>query len=399
MHSLQFRASAAAVIAAVAVIAMASSAEAARPIFVHTPMGSPNATCKWHVIASANPFPDQNDLVSVSATSGKDAWAVGVTLDPISGNTEPLMEHWNNTAWSVVTTPSQISALFNSVVALSPTDAWAVGAFYDPNSGRFHTLAEHWDGTSWTVVSTPNPGPLGNSLISVAANSPTDVWAVGQYKVNTSGVFATLTEHWDGSSWTAFASPNAGFSSSLDGVVANGARNVMASGAYNCNTGICQTLTERWNGTKWKIIPSPNVNANSNPLNTITSNSGSDVWALGDYYTGSTFNTLAEHWNGTAWSIVPSANMGFTAIIGSAAVNTDDVWGVGEWQNGSIFQPYSMNWSGAAWSTVIPPSVGASGSIFQGASAIPRTTNVWAVGASLNSDTSPHVTLIEKFHC
>jgi len=247
---------------------------------------------------------------------------------------------------------------------------------------------------------TPNPGPLSQQLVAVAANSPSDVWAVGQYRVNTSGITATLTEHWNGSSWSVVPSPNVGnLASGLDGVVANGARNVMASGASNCNTGICQTLTERWNGTKWKIVPSPDVNSNSNPLNTITSNAANDVWALGDYYTGSTFNTLAEHWNGTAWSIVPSANNGFTALIGSAAVNTTDVWAVGEWQNGSIFQPYSMNWNGASWTTVLPPNVGASGSIFQGASKIPNTTTVWAVGTSENADTTPHLTLIEKFHC
>jgi hypothetical protein len=286
-------------------------------------------------------------------------------------------------------------------VALSPTDAWAVGATYDANSGRFHTLAEHWNGSTWTVVSTPNPGPLGQQLVAVAANSTSDVWAVGQFKINTSGVAATLTEHWNGSTWTAVPSPNvAGTNSSgLDGVVANGKKNVMASGAFNCNTGICQTLTERWNGTKWKIIPSPNVNSNSNPLNTITSNGANDVWALGDYYTGTTFNTLAEHWNGSAWSIVPSANMGFTALIGSAAVNTNDVWAVGEWQNGSFFNPYSMNWNGTSWSSVAVPTVGSNGSILQGASNIPGTTNVWSVGTSLNADGSAHLTLVEKFHC
>jgi hypothetical protein len=405
-----------AAIVAGAALATATSANAAgSPVFVQRPAPgimqprpnvfspygtSPNATCKWHVVASTNPFPDQNDLDSVSATSARDAWAVGLTLDPNSGNTEPLIEHWNNTAWSIVATPAQLSAFFNGVVALSPNDAWAVGGYFDSISGRFHTLAEHWNGSTWTQFTTPNPGPLGNSLVSVAANSTSDVWAVGQYRVNTSGVTATLTEHWDGSSWSAVASPNVGTSSSgLEGVVANGKKDVMASGAFNCNTGICQTLTERWNGIKWKIIPSPNVNSNSNPLNTITSNAGNDVWALGDYYNGTTFNTLAEHWNGSAWSIVPSANMGFTALIGSAAVNTNDVWAVGEWQNGSVFNPYSMNWNGVSWSSVAVPNVGSNGSILQSASKIPGTTNVWGVGTSLNADGSPHVTLVQKFHC
>src|SRR5690349_2819555 len=115
MLSPQYRAGAATAIAAAALVSMAASAQAAHPpVLTQRPMGgvvpqrqalfspysqSPNATCKWHVVASANPFPDQNDLQSVSATSNRDAWAVGLTLDPSSGNTEPLIEHWDNTAW------------------------------------------------------------------------------------------------------------------------------------------------------------------------------------------------------------------------------------------------------------------------------------------------------------
>jgi hypothetical protein len=407
MLSHLIRASASVSIVAGALLATASSAGAARtPVFVNWSAfynvnpESPYSACKWHVVASANPFPDQNYLASVSASSSRDAWAVGATLDTNAGTTEPLVERWAGSAWSIVTTPSLVSGLFNGVVEISPTDAWAVGGYYDPTSSRFHTLAEHWDGSSWTAIATPNPGSLTNGLISVAANSTSDVWAVGSYKVDASGTRATLTEHWDGSSWSVVPSPNVGSDDSvLDTVVANGKKNVWADGGYNCHTGTCQTLTERWNGTKWKIIPSPNVNSNSNPLNTMTSTGPNDIWALGDYYTGTTFNTLAEHWNGSAWSIVPSANMGFTAILGSTSVNTHDVWAVGEWVNGSILQPFSMNWNGTAWTAVAAPNVGASGSILQGASLVPHTTSIWAVGSSLNSDTSPHVTLIEKFHC
>jgi len=408
MLSHLLRATAAFVIVAGATCLIASSADAAwPPVFTGQPAffsvngTSPFATCKWHLVTSANPFPDQNYVASVSATSSTNAWIVGSTLDTNVGQTEPIAEHWDGHLWSTVSVPDPgPSAYFNGVVMISATDGWAVGAYYDVISNRFHTLAEHWNGSSWTAVATPDPGPTSQGLSAVAADSSTDVWAVGSYKTLTPGVRATLIEHWNGSSWAVVPSPNVG---SLDtvftSVVANGRQNVWADGASNCPTGNCRTLTERWNGIKWKIVPSPDVNANSNPLNAMTSTAPNDIWALGDYYTGTTFNTLAEHWNGSAWTIVPSANMDLSIIVGSTSVNKNDVWAVGAWQNGSFSQPYSMNWNGTAWSSVAVPSVGSFGSFFQAASKIPGTTTVWGVGYSLNSDGSPHLTLVEKFHC
>ena len=37
---------------------------------------SPFATCKWHVVTSPNPLPDQNYLGTVSATSNEEFWRI-----------------------------------------------------------------------------------------------------------------------------------------------------------------------------------------------------------------------------------------------------------------------------------------------------------------------------------
>jgi hypothetical protein len=41
----------------------------------------------------------------------------------------------------------------------------------------------HWNGTSWKRVPSPNPGGSShaNVLFGVAASSPTNIWAVGDY--------------------------------------------------------------------------------------------------------------------------------------------------------------------------------------------------------------------------
>ena len=359
---------------------------------------SPFASCKWHVVTSPNPLSDQNYLGFVSATSKTDAWAFG---NATGSATITLAEHWNGSAWSISPTvnPSGLADFFNAGVAIVPNDVWAVGGTYNSSSGLFQTLAEHWNGTSWTVVSTPNVSAENNQFYAVAADRANDVWAVGISRVPQS-VRAVLIEHWNGSKWKIVSSPAKGTGDEVLGsVLAFAPNSVFANGGYNGP--VFQTLAEKWNGTKWKITATPNVNTNSNVFNGIAGVSPTDIWSLGDYYNGTVFNSLAEHWNGSTWTIVPSADMGtnFTAITGGAEVNSNDVWAVGLWSNGSANFPYTMNWNGSAWSSVNSPAIGPNGGIFAGASAIPGTTDAWAVGVYDNADASPHLTLIEKFHC
>jgi len=43
-------------------------------------------------------------------------------------------------------------------------------------SGLMQT--QHWDGSAWSIVSTPNPAP-GSGLLGLAAVSSANIWAVG----------------------------------------------------------------------------------------------------------------------------------------------------------------------------------------------------------------------------
>ena len=65
------------------------------------------------------------------------------------------------------------------MAAVSANDIWAVGAFVDPNLNANQTLTEHWDGTSWSVIPSPNATTGNNVLTGVTALSTGDVVAVG----------------------------------------------------------------------------------------------------------------------------------------------------------------------------------------------------------------------------
>ena len=58
---------------------------------------------------------------------------------------------------------------------------WAIG-FHDAA-----TLTEHWDGTSWKIVHSPNPGNLENRLSGVTALSDGTAAAVGFQEDSTTG--------------------------------------------------------------------------------------------------------------------------------------------------------------------------------------------------------------------
>src|SRR5205823_1967956 len=131
-----------------------------------------------------------------------------------------------------------------AVAARSPNDAWAVG-YYD-QSPDTRALIEHWDGTAWSIVTSPNNGANQNYLEAVAAISANNAWAVGYNYTNGAGRWLTLVEHWNGSAWSVAASPNATSSDNqLRGVAALSGNNVWAGGDLVRN-GVIQTLAERY---------------------------------------------------------------------------------------------------------------------------------------------------------
>ena len=46
------------------------------------------------------------------------------------------------------------------------SNIWTVG-FYANSNQVYQTLIEHWNGTNWSVVSSPNVGAGGNFLAAV----------------------------------------------------------------------------------------------------------------------------------------------------------------------------------------------------------------------------------------
>ncbi len=345
---------------------------------------------QWYVVSSPNSGTGDDSLNAVAAVSGSDVWAVGAHFDPQTQE-RPIIEHWNGTHWSIVTSPlsTMVDNSISGLDAVSSNDVWAVGS-YDYASVS-QTLIEHWDGTQWSVVSSPNVGTSDNYLNAVTAISSNDVWAVGYYRRSDNGVTQTLTEHWDGTQWSEVPSysVNVGTDNNyFTGVSAVSTNDVWVVGYYHHGS-VDQTLTEHWSGTSWNPVSSLNVGTSNNQLSGVSAVSSNDVWAVGYYHTGVEDLTLIQHWNGSNWSLVPGANPSayVNRLNGIEVVSSSDIWAVGD-GNGTLTE----HWDGTQWTAVDSPNVGTSVNNLHAVSAT-SSNDVWAVG-DYNSDTDTQDSLI-----
>lgn len=180
----------------------------------------------WTQVPSPSPGGTSgfSKLSGVAAVSGTDAWAVG--WSSTNGMDWPhattVIEHWDGSSWNTVPSPNPGSGGHEllSVSATSASNAWAVGYSAPeplPNleatsgtSGGVQTILEHWDGSSWTAIPSPNPGGSSglNVLTSVSAVSPTNAWAVGYYSPRICHSCGhSLLLHWNGTSWKRLPAP------------------------------------------------------------------------------------------------------------------------------------------------------------------------------------------------
>ena len=279
------------------------------------------------------------------------------------------MESWNGTSWSILPSPNQGSGFnqLNGVSCTSAIECVAVGDYNNVSSGE-QTLVESWNGTSWSIISSPNEGS-NPGLDRVSCTSSTNCVAVGSYN-NSSSVEQTLVEAWDGTSWSIISSANEGSrQNALNGVSCISSANCVAVGFYVNSSSMEQTLVETWNGTSWSIVSSPNKGSGGTGLSGVSCTSSTNCVAVG-FYTNTIFveppsppinviQTLVEAWNGTSWSVVSSPNKGtneLNQLGGVSCTSSTNCVAVG-FSNSATSQTLVEAWNGASWSVTPSPSL------------------------------------------
>jgi len=162
----------------------------------------------WTIVPSPNPDTGSNELLAITGTSSTNIYAGGFHSSS-AGNAvaQNLLLHFNGNGWSVVTNFPNLagSGVNNEIKGLSASasnNVWAVG-FTGNTHTNYEPFAFRFDGNSWTMtkIVPHSSGAVGSFFSSVAANSPNDVWAVGQS--NADSVLSNI-QHFNGTSWSQF---------------------------------------------------------------------------------------------------------------------------------------------------------------------------------------------------
>jgi hypothetical protein len=384
-------------------------------VVISTQLPSQASSSGWTIATAPGSSPTADDIVLGSSCANSiSCWAVGVTIDNINSNAtfSPLVERWNGTSWSLSNTPpipaDNGGGLF-SVTCLDGSDCWAVGAVVGGagNGSPSGSLTEHWNGISWSIVPSPTPAGDGGALLQgVTCTSASDCWAVGFGTDQNGEDLKSVTEHWDGSSWSLVSSASTGQPydqlDNVDCVSETDCWAVGNAGPVQQNPNFLpifpgavgdQGLIEYWNGSDWSVVPSPSEpSPGGGYLNGLTCVDGSDCWASGSTTdsTGMASGVLMEHWNGSMWSLMPTAVPDTTAagILSSiSCISASQCWAVGSSGSfggggGSGFRPNSLveNWNGSAWS--IDPSPNVTALSFLNSVTCLQGNGCWAVGSA-----------------
>ena len=349
------------------------------------------AATAWTIVPTPNRGNYSNELFGAAALSSSSAWAVGSSYDVNLAAPRTLVQRWNGTAWSNVTSPNATSFYneLRDVDATSATDAWAVGyanGSSGVNGAPRNTLAMRWNGTAWSIVATPQPGTQSRELYGVKALSASDAWAVGWY-YETSFTVEPLALHWNGSAWSQVTTPGPGTrGSSFTAVSGTAPNDVWAVGYYNDTTdthGLTHPLAMHYDGATWVNTPMPQTAAGGY-LRSVTAVAANDVWAVGSKNGYST--PVAFHWDGSAWTEVPTAPPGGTGgnnfFYGVSGTASGQVWAVGYKSTGSGSAPLVQRWNGTAFANETVPAPAIGGMLY----AVAATTGPTVFSAGTQTD-------------
>jgi len=389
----------------VVAIALATPAVAQNPNFIVQDTPNPNAR--------------GNTLNAVAAISTSDAWAVGFQNDNNLNDSRTLIQHWNGSAWTTVASPNPGLAsaivcsnlnsgnVLTAVATVSANDVWAVGYFFGCSSILLRPMAVHWNGVQWSVVPTPklntNDNAAFNSVVALAAN---DIYAVG-YQPASNGAVLTLIEHWNGVAWSVVSSPNGNSTGNvLTSVTANSPTDIWAVGDQVAPGVEARTLALHFDGGTWSIVPTPNPvhggNLTQNVLTSVVAVAPNDVTAVGYILANLTELTMVQHWDGNSWTVVASPNVSnnagsFNTLRGVTAVNGSDLYAVGFFANGTTNGQQLrllLHFNGTAWSIISSPGK-ATAQQLNGAFARLGDGNVWVAGAASVPGTDPETGLLQ----
>jgi hypothetical protein len=359
----------------------------------HTLIESWNGS-SWSVVTSPNAAAQSSVLSDVACASATGCMAVGVAL-PVASRSKTLIERWSGATWSVLYSPNgagSILATLNGVACTSATNCFAVGL------GPVSAPIERWNGTAWSVVVVPLPaGRSSATLNAVSCPTATSCFAVGQSYASFDGT-NPLIERWNGTSWSAMTAPSPAGDSVLRSISCASATSCFAVGDTDEN----KTLIERWNGSVWTIVASPNPSVDANSLTGVSCTSPTSCLAVGSYYSfPSGTRTLSQRWNGTSWTVVPSPNRAgaqTSTLEGIACTSAANCYAVGAGTVSGVTSSFIVRWNGTTWAGVASGHPGDASSTTLAGVSCSSATSCSAVGSYVSNVNGATKTFVDTWN-
>jgi hypothetical protein len=276
--------------------------------------------------------------------------------------------------WTKVASPNRgtvASALQDVVTVPGTSTAWAVGYYYDSNLAAYRTMTQPFNGTSWSIVPSVNASATGYSQLNrVDATSTSNVWAIG-----------SLVERYDGTNWVPMSSPA--------GVAFRGLDVVSPSEVWVAGySGSAATVAQWKNGTWTTKYTQASTGRHLTVFEAIAVDASGKVWAVGwdrDYDApGRPVSSLVVHFDGTSWRREATPNpANRNTLMDVVTLANGEVFAVGVAQDtsgGGITPRSLMLRRQGTWSSLTVPK-GEAGSQDQLLSvAAVSSTSVWSVG-------------------
>ena len=277
--------------------------------------------------------------------------------------------------WTRLASPNRgsvASVLQDVAMVPGTTTAWAVGYYYDSNLAANRTMTQRFNGTSWSIVPSVNASSTGYSQLNrVDATSTSNVWAIG-----------SLVERYIGTNWVAMSSPT--------GVALRGLDVVSPTEVWIAGySGSAATVTQWKNGTWTTRYTQTSTGRHLTVFEAIVVDGSGQVWAVGwdrDYDApGRPVSSLVVHYNGTSWTREATPNpANRNTLMDVVALANGEVFAVGVAQDtsGGGITPRSLmlRRQSTGWSSLTVPK-GETGSQDQLLSvAAVSSTSVWSVG-------------------
>lgn len=269
---------------------------------------------KWSVVRSSGP--KASWLFGVSCVAAD--WCQGVGWSDNSDHV--LIEHWDGRTWSKTPNPEHPTSIKQLASVSCRSRQWCVAAGFEfsQDLGYSQPLIESWNGTEWSIVPSPLRGTVDSRLVGISCVSRQSCMAVGSYFFGSfPGSTRTLVERWNGKVWSIVPSPNP--NPNNDQALLN-VSCVSATWCIAVGRSVSGPLVESWNGHLWTIVPNP-VHVRGSELEGVSCIATTSCQAVG---IDSNVGNLVERWDGRVWSTLPSPNphKGFNNLVNISCVST-----------------------------------------------------------------------------